>query len=164
MVNFTCNLCGETLRKNQVDKHCQSKCKNAWNFTCIDCQQVFAGFEYVKHTECLSETQKYQGKFLEKKRKGPDTKEEEKKEEGKEKEETKPTKPHWKGWHHEAKKIMETDTKLKYDKLYKKLWKAYSESDKYNGENADDLKQSCEDKLLKHGFAFSTIKYISYGE
>ena len=30
-------------------------------FTCIDCMTVFYGDEYMKHTQCISEAQKYQG-------------------------------------------------------------------------------------------------------
>ena len=64
MVYFTCNICGESLKKKQVDRHCVTKCRNAWFFTCMDCGKTFEGFEYEKHTTCMTETEKYQGFYL----------------------------------------------------------------------------------------------------
>jgi cell growth-regulating nucleolar protein len=150
MVNFTCNACGATLRKNQVNKHCETVCKSAWNFTCIDCQKVFAGFEYDSHTSCFSETEKYQGKYLEKKRKQADTVAPAKEE-----------KPHWRGWHKEAKKLLAEKKSMKYDALYTALFKAYSQSDKYKQETEDDCKATCENKLKEHGISIFKVKYAA---
>lgn len=59
MVFFTCEKCGEALKKNQVYKHF-NKCKsNA--FSCIDCQKVFDSESYNDHLKCISEDQKYGG-------------------------------------------------------------------------------------------------------
>lgn len=63
MVNFICETCQATLRKNQIERHCQGACRDAWVFTCIDCSKEFAGYEYVSHNECITEAQKYHGKF-----------------------------------------------------------------------------------------------------
>ena len=67
MVTFICGICGESLKKAQVNKHCETKCRNAWSFTCMDCNKVFEGFEFEKHISCMTETERYQGKYLAKK-------------------------------------------------------------------------------------------------
>ena len=63
MVSFTCNACGQTVRKNQVEKHYQSNCPNCEVLSCIDCGKDFYGEEYSTHTSCISEAEKYQGKL-----------------------------------------------------------------------------------------------------
>ena len=68
MVVFTCELCFATLKKQQIDKHCASKCRNAWAFTCIECHKTFEGFDYRDHTCSMTEVEKYQGQFLAKRR------------------------------------------------------------------------------------------------
>ncbi|MBN3286258.1 LYAR protein, partial [Polyodon spathula] len=40
MVFFTCNACGESLKKNQVEKHLNS-CRNCRCLSCIDCGKDF---------------------------------------------------------------------------------------------------------------------------
>ena len=67
MVQFICEECGETLKKKQVDRHCESVCRNGWYFTCLECNKTFAGFEYTEHNECMTEKEKFQGHFLRKK-------------------------------------------------------------------------------------------------
>jgi cell growth-regulating nucleolar protein len=54
MVVFICETCQETIKKNQVDKHC-GRCRNAWHFTCIECGKTFGGFEFKEHNECMTE-------------------------------------------------------------------------------------------------------------
>ena len=68
MVVFICETCFATLKKNQIDKHCETKCRNGWHFTCLECSKTFGGFEYKEHNECMTEVQRYQGKFIEKQR------------------------------------------------------------------------------------------------
>ena len=68
MVVFTCETCYATLKKQQIDKHCETKCRNAWHFTCVECAKTFAGFDYKEHNECMTEVQKYQGQFIERQR------------------------------------------------------------------------------------------------
>ena len=68
MVVFTCESCFATLKKQQVDKHCSGKCRNAWAFTCIECHKTFEGFDYKDHTCSMTEVEKYQGQFLQKRR------------------------------------------------------------------------------------------------
>ena len=46
MVFFTCNSCGESLKKNKVDKHlmqCQSR-----SISCVDCGKDFTYFSFFK--------------------------------------------------------------------------------------------------------------------
>ena len=40
MVFFTCNACGESLKKNQVEKHYRFKCRQCEVLTCVDCHKV----------------------------------------------------------------------------------------------------------------------------
>lgn len=64
MVFFTCNHCGESLKKPMVDKHyTYNKCRNAPFFlTCVDCLKDFSGEEFREHTKCISESEKYSAK------------------------------------------------------------------------------------------------------
>jgi len=59
MVYFTCDLCGEALKKKQVPQH-QFRCDSS-NFSCIDCQKVFDRDTFNSHLKCISENQKYGG-------------------------------------------------------------------------------------------------------
>lgn len=61
MVFFTCNHCGESLKKQAVEKH-GWKCKRELNVSCMDCQKDFVGKEYDAHTSCITEAEKYSGK------------------------------------------------------------------------------------------------------
>ncbi|XP_002131567.2 cell growth-regulating nucleolar protein-like [Ciona intestinalis] len=58
MVFFTCNGCGESLKKNKVDRHAYS-CRNCEYLTCIDCSKDFWGDDYINHTSCITEDEKY---------------------------------------------------------------------------------------------------------
>lgn len=83
MVSFSCEACGETVPKKKCSQH-QRRCRDAC-FTCLDCQKTFYGNEYINHTSCISEAEKYEKKFYKgnkknKKRKKTDTKEVEVKE------------------------------------------------------------------------------------
>ncbi|KAM4807634.1 cell growth-regulating nucleolar protein [Rhinophrynus dorsalis] len=64
MVFFTCNACGESLKKGQVEKH-KAKCRNCGCLSCIDCGKDFWGEDYKNHLKCISEDQKYGGKGFE---------------------------------------------------------------------------------------------------
>ena len=68
MVVFQCELCYAILKKQQVDKHCTGKCRDAWAFTCIECSKTFEGFDYKDHNCAMTEVEKYQGQFLAKRR------------------------------------------------------------------------------------------------
>ena len=78
MVYFTCDACGEQLKKPSVEKHYTQKCRECWKLTCIDCLKVsniyyiktivnfsnnfiqdFFGDEYKSHNACMSEDQRY---------------------------------------------------------------------------------------------------------
>ncbi|KAL2737439.1 cell growth-regulating nucleolar protein isoform X1 [Vespula maculifrons] len=62
MVVFTCNHCGETLQKPRVAKHYQFQCRNKPYLTCVDCLKDFHEQEYVQHTKCITEAERYGGK------------------------------------------------------------------------------------------------------
>ncbi|KAI4900829.1 hypothetical protein NFI96_025099 [Prochilodus magdalenae] len=64
MVFFTCNSCGESLKKAQVDKH-KGMCRGCACLSCIDCGKDFWGEDYKNHVRCISEDQKYGGKDYE---------------------------------------------------------------------------------------------------
>ncbi|KAH8299733.1 hypothetical protein KR044_005108 [Drosophila immigrans] len=60
MVFFTCNICGESVKKPAVEKHYQTRCNGkVKNVSCMDCLKDFYGEEYVAHIKCISEAQKY---------------------------------------------------------------------------------------------------------
>jgi len=59
MVYFTCNACGEQVKKPQVEKHYTQKCRACNVLTCIDCLKDFVGEEYKSHMTCMSEEQRY---------------------------------------------------------------------------------------------------------
>ncbi|KAJ3601878.1 hypothetical protein NHX12_029640 [Muraenolepis orangiensis] len=61
MVFFTCNACGESLKKAQVEKHV-NQCRGCEVLSCIDCGKDFWGSDYKNHLRCISEDQKYGGK------------------------------------------------------------------------------------------------------
>ncbi|XP_067634403.1 uncharacterized protein C16C10.8 [Eurosta solidaginis] len=63
MVFFTCNHCGDSVKKAAVEKHYNTKCRGATeSVSCMDCLQDFYGKNYVAHTKCITELQKYSGK------------------------------------------------------------------------------------------------------
>lgn len=64
MVFFTCNGCGESLKKAQVDKHV-NMCRGCQVLSCIDCGKDFWGDDYKNHIRCITEDQKYGGKGYE---------------------------------------------------------------------------------------------------
>lgn len=64
MVFFTCNACGESLKKAQIQKH-TSMCRGCRVLSCIDCGKDFWGEDYKSHVKCISEDQKYGGKNYE---------------------------------------------------------------------------------------------------
>ncbi|XP_007496803.1 cell growth-regulating nucleolar protein isoform X2 [Monodelphis domestica] len=76
MVFFTCNACGESVKKGQVEKHVNI-CRNCQCLSCIDCGKDFWGDEYKKHVKCISEDQKYGGKGYEVKTNKGDVKQQE---------------------------------------------------------------------------------------
>ncbi|CAL8338130.1 unnamed protein product [Lota lota] len=64
MVFFTCNACGESLKKAAVEKHV-NMCRGCEVLSCIDCGKDFWGNDYRNHIKCISEDQKYGGKGFE---------------------------------------------------------------------------------------------------
>lgn len=64
MVVFICNACGNSIKKNKVEKHYQTECSNCSVLSCIDCGKDFVGDAYQQHTTCISEAEKYQGKLF----------------------------------------------------------------------------------------------------
>jgi cell growth-regulating nucleolar protein len=59
MVFFVCDYCNETLKKNQVEKHC-FKCRSCNSVTCVDCSVTFFENDYAAHIVCISEAEKYE--------------------------------------------------------------------------------------------------------
>ncbi|XP_017792332.1 PREDICTED: cell growth-regulating nucleolar protein [Habropoda laboriosa] len=62
MVVFTCNNCGDTIQKPKVAKHYEFHCRTAQFLTCVDCFKDFRGEEYIAHTKCVTEAERYGGK------------------------------------------------------------------------------------------------------
>ncbi|NWH88577.1 LYAR protein, partial [Aegithalos caudatus] len=76
MVVFTCNACGEAVKKAQVEKHVNI-CRNCQCLSCMDCGKDFWGDDYKEHVRCVSEDQKYGGKGFEAKTNKGDAKQQE---------------------------------------------------------------------------------------
>ncbi|NWS12886.1 LYAR protein, partial [Pachyramphus minor] len=76
MVVFTCNACGEAVKKAQVEKHVKI-CRNCQCLSCMDCGKDFWGDDYKEHVKCVSEDQKYGGKGFEAKTNKGDAKQQE---------------------------------------------------------------------------------------
>ncbi|KAL0977803.1 hypothetical protein UPYG_G00161380 [Umbra pygmaea] len=64
MVFFTCNACGESLKKAKVESHV-FRCRGCSILSCIDCGKEFWGNDYMNHVKCITENQKYGGKSYE---------------------------------------------------------------------------------------------------
>jgi len=62
MVVFTCNHCGDSLQKPKVEKHYFTVCRTAKFLTCVDCFKDFRNEEYVAHTKCITEEERYAAK------------------------------------------------------------------------------------------------------
>ncbi|XP_061788324.1 cell growth-regulating nucleolar protein isoform X2 [Nerophis lumbriciformis] len=73
MVFFTCDACGESLKKGQVEKHV-TMCRGCQVLSCLDCGKDFWGDDYKNHIKCISEDEKYGGKGYEAKAKKGDVK------------------------------------------------------------------------------------------
>ncbi|NXW04513.1 LYAR protein, partial [Fregetta grallaria] len=76
MVVFTCSACGESVKKAQVEKHVNI-CRNCQCLSCMDCGKDFWGDDYKEHVKCVSEDQKYGGKYFEAKTNKGDAKQQE---------------------------------------------------------------------------------------
>ncbi|XP_077157760.1 cell growth-regulating nucleolar protein isoform X2 [Paroedura picta] len=76
MVVFTCNSCGESVKKVQVEKHV-NMCRHCEYLSCMDCGKDFWGEDYKCHVKCVSEDQKYGGKGYEAKTHKGDIKQQE---------------------------------------------------------------------------------------
>lgn len=59
MVCFACFTCGESLKKNQVEKH-KYKCAMT-SLSCFDCHKDFDQESYVAHYSCVTEAERVQG-------------------------------------------------------------------------------------------------------
>ncbi|XP_023018472.2 uncharacterized protein [Leptinotarsa decemlineata] len=62
MVVFTCNHCGESLQKPKVEKHYAFVCRRPKFLTCVDCFKDYREDEYVVHTKCVTEEERYAAK------------------------------------------------------------------------------------------------------
>ncbi|CBZ23887.1 conserved hypothetical protein [Leishmania mexicana MHOM/GT/2001/U1103] len=68
MVSFTCNYCQDVVKKPKVQSHANTCGSDT--FTCVDCMQMFDLGTVKGHTSCVTEEEKYQGKWKEKLRNG----------------------------------------------------------------------------------------------
>ena len=57
---FICEFCNETLKRNKVEQHSYT-CRGCWVLSCMDCNARFEGNEYLAHTSCVTEAERYQG-------------------------------------------------------------------------------------------------------
>mmetsp|Transcript_109190 Transcript_109190/g.163321 ORF Transcript_109190/g.163321 Transcript_109190/m.163321 type:complete len:268 (-) Transcript_109190:7-810(-) len=70
MVFFCCDGCSETLKKNQVDAHA-ARCRTCASVCCVDCNVSFFGDDYRAHTSCITESERYEGKFAKQAKRNP---------------------------------------------------------------------------------------------
>ena len=61
MVSFNCQRCQDVVKKPKVPSHAAS-C-GSYSFSCVDCMKLFDLDSIKNHTQCVSEVQKYQGKW-----------------------------------------------------------------------------------------------------
>ena len=66
MVSFNCNRCGDVVKKPKVQSHA-AQCGTP-GYSCVDCMQQFDLRTIDAHRQCVSETDKYQGKWQDKKK------------------------------------------------------------------------------------------------
>lgn len=59
MVVFSCDGCGEMLKKSQVDVHA-GRCRRCDSVSCVDCSVSFFGDDFRTHTACISEAERYE--------------------------------------------------------------------------------------------------------
>lgn len=64
MVSFSCPRCGDVVKKPKVLSHAQM-C-GVDHLSCIDCMEVFDLESIKQHNACVSEVEKYQGKWMNK--------------------------------------------------------------------------------------------------
>ncbi|XP_054261869.1 cell growth-regulating nucleolar protein [Macrosteles quadrilineatus] len=63
MVVFTCQHCGDPVKKPAVEKHYNTKCRNKRaHLTCVDCLKDFGPEDYGGHNQCMTEAQRYSAK------------------------------------------------------------------------------------------------------
>eukprot|EP00727_Mastigamoeba_balamuthi_P006421 m51a1_g24 hypothetical protein (188) ;mRNA; r:106267-107062 len=63
MVFFQCEGCGESVRKPKAEQHAWS-CRAFAGFTCIDCLKRFPGDTFKTHNTCITESDKYNHKYV----------------------------------------------------------------------------------------------------
>jgi cell growth-regulating nucleolar protein len=69
MVSFNCHRCGDVVKKPKVQTHA-AQCGTT-GYSCVDCMGNFDLASIQAHRECVSEVQKYQGKWQDKARQLP---------------------------------------------------------------------------------------------
>jgi cell growth-regulating nucleolar protein len=62
MVVFTCNNCGESLKKQVVEKHKFACSSRFVSVSCMDCFKDFNESDYNQHVQCITELERYSGK------------------------------------------------------------------------------------------------------
>eukprot|EP01116_Phalansterium_solitarium_P011596 TRINITY_DN27325_c0_g1_i1.p1 TRINITY_DN27325_c0_g1~~TRINITY_DN27325_c0_g1_i1.p1 ORF type:complete len:231 (+),score=29.81 TRINITY_DN27325_c0_g1_i1:120-812(+) len=68
MVSFSCDNCGEVVKKPKVQGHfagCRPR-----SMSCIDCSKTFDSYSISSHSTCISEAEKYQGALYRGKKQG----------------------------------------------------------------------------------------------
>lgn len=64
MVSFSCHCCGDVVKKPKVLTHAK-QCGTA-AYSCVDCNVTFDLKTVQDHNQCVTEVDRYQGKWLEK--------------------------------------------------------------------------------------------------
>ena len=127
----------------------------------MECGKTFGGFEYKEHNECMTEVQKYQGKFIERQREMKQQEKQKSRDKKVEKATTETKEPEKKvekktlrkylgedgetfqGWAKTAQALLkDRDHQMKESKFLKKIIKVYKLSSKFQ--------EMSEEEIAKH--------------
>ena len=126
----------------------------------MECGKTFGGFEYKEHNECMTEVQKYQGKFIERQREMKQQEKQKNREKKVEKEVTKEPEKRvenkktlrrylgedgetFQGWAKTTQALLkDRDHQMKESKFLKKIIKVYKLSSKFQ--------EMSEEEIAKH--------------
>lgn len=95
MVTFICDACQQSVKKPKVEEHAK-RCYSCSVFSCVDCGTDFSTTTVKNHSSCMSEAEKYHGKFAsgnQQQQKDKANQEKEKKEQKEKKESEAPAQP-----------------------------------------------------------------------
>ena len=55
IIKFQCKECSKVFHRDRLRDHCKGQCRDSWYYICVECKEEYNGWNYMKHTECLTE-------------------------------------------------------------------------------------------------------------